>query len=197
MARTVRLPVKTYRQALLSSHYERYLTVLPNDETQFVPGDGDVMSPVVFIGEAPGEQEERLGKPFVGRSGNLLSKLLAHAGLSRRSVFLTNLVKHRPPGNADPDESTATSARVLMRWELQILQPRVVVTLGRFATEVFWQEPTMRNLHGHARKKRLDDGHELINVPMYHPSAGLRSSATRTALYDGFQLLKDVLGRNT
>jgi uracil-DNA glycosylase family 4 len=192
MSRTVRLPKRVYRQARLNTHYESYLTVLPNDTARFVPGEGDVMSDVVFIGEAPGEQEDAAGRPFIG---NLLSKLLNSIGLNRRDVFITNLVKHRPPNNADPDPGTAQSARVLLRWELQILQPRVVVPLGRFATETFYPTPHMQALHGTSREK-LIERHKAIVVPMYHPAAGLRSSAVRRTMYDDFKLLKQVLGRN-
>src|SRR5688572_14426399 len=95
----VRMPKRILVAAQLGTHYESYLKVLPNDETTFVPGDGNVLSDLVIVGEAPGQEEERLGLPFVGKSGNLLSKYLKSIGLNRSDVFITNVVKHRPPDN--------------------------------------------------------------------------------------------------
>jgi uracil-DNA glycosylase family 4 len=194
VARVVRMNKRVYRQALLNTHYESYLRVLPNDEANFVPGDGDVMSPVVFIGEAPGEEEDRLGKPFIGRSGNLLTKLIKHIGMTREEVFITNLVKHRPPNNADPTQLQASAASALMRWELKILKPRVVVPLGRFASSVFYSGMSMQAVAGTCRQKDVD-GLKLWVVPMYHPAAGLRSSVVRGQMYEHIQLITEALER--
>lgn len=198
MGKHVRIPRRVLVAGQLNQHYESYLNVLPatGDQT-FVPGDGNVLSPVVFIGEAPGEQEDRMGKPFIGKSGNLLSKWLKRIGLNRQDVFITNLVKHRPPGNADPSQKQASAARMLMRWELSILKPRVVVPVGRFATEVFYPNPTMAALAGTARTKYLDpnDGCKkpVIVFPMYHPAAALRSASVRETCWEHVDQLGELL----
>jgi uracil-DNA glycosylase len=200
MTRTVRIPRRVYKQALLNTHYESYLKVLElqsweTPDAKFVPGDGDIMSPLVIVGEAPGAEEDRLGKPFVGKSGNLLLKWLKSIGLSRREVFITNLIKYRPPNNADPAETPAAAARALMRWELGILRPQVVVTLGKFASEVFYQNPKMSTLSGTCRKKELYNSADGVwVVPIFHPSYVLRgTSNTRHKALEHFQVVKDVL----
>lgn len=192
MVRTVRVPARAMKELRLGEHYRRYRTVLPNDGTTFVPGEGDVMSKVVIIGEAPGEEEERLGKPFIGKSGNLLSKVLKTVGLSREQVFITNLVKHRPPDNADPTLAQAASARVLMQWEVNILKPKVIVPLGRFATEIFYPSPKMQVLSGTCRRKYVE-GEWYWVTPQYHPSAALRHASVRETLFEHFQSVKQAL----
>lgn len=191
MARTVRVPVRALKEVKLESHYDSYQRAFKNDGT-FVPGEGDVMSPVVFIGEAPGAEEERLGKPFIGPSGNLLTKAIRSIGPGREEVFITNLVKYRPPQNADPTPEQAAAARVMMEWELAILKPRVVVTLGKFATEVFYPTPSMRTLSGTSRVKMLSQVKYRV-VPIYHPSAALRSSNVRELFFEHFQIVKEAI----
>lgn len=191
----VRIPKRAYREAQLATHYSVLYANIMGRNYDIVPGEGDVMSKLVIVGEAPGETEERMGKPFVGKSGNLLMKWLKSVGLSRKDAFITNLIKHRPPGNADPTEKEAQAARVLMRWEIAIINPRVVVTLGRFATEVFYPNPSMRSLSGTCRVKdnRNHGGCQMLVVPVYHPSAALRSSATRARAYEDFKQVKVAL----
>jgi uracil-DNA glycosylase family 4 len=196
--RTVKLASHKCKRARLETHYESYLKVLPNDNTVFVKGEGDIMSKVVFVGEAPGGEEERLGKPFVGKSGNLLIKWLKSVGLSREEVFITNVVKHRPLNNQlNLNEAQLAAARQLMRWELRILKPAVVVTLGRYATEVFYPKPHMGTLSGTCRKKYLDpaDGckEPVWALPIYHPSSALRSSKVRHEAEEHIQTLRDLL----
>jgi uracil-DNA glycosylase family 4 len=186
---------RALRQAQLNTHYRSTYTNVMGRNYGIVPGDGNVLADVVFIGEAPGETEERMGKPFIGKSGNLLSKLMKSIGLRRQDVFITNLVKHRPPGNADPTPREAQAARVLMRWELAILKPKIVVTLGRFATEVFYPNPQMSVLAGTCRVKdnRNHEGVQSLVIPMYHPAAGLRSSKIRELMYEQMHVLRDAV----
>lgn len=196
MTRVVRMNRRVYRQAQLDTHYESYRNVFPHEVGTFVPGDGDPLSRIVIVGEAPGAEEDRLGKPFIGPSGNLLSKWLKSVGLNRRNVFVTNLLKQRPPNNADPTNEQASAAVVLMRWELLLLKPEVVVTLGRFATSVFYPNPRISTLSGTCRKKDYGptpDSAKTWVVPIFHPSAALRSSSTRRLAAEHFQVVQQFV----
>lgn len=191
----VRISRRIWKQVRLDTHYEHTYPNAMNNGKEVVRGEGDVNSPIVIIGEAPGEEEERLGRPFVGASGNLLKKWIRWEEIRHAEPFFTNLLKHRPPNNADPTEEEAQKARVLMKWELAILRPRIVVTLGKFATEVFYPNPTMRVLSGTARVKRLagEPEFEAIVIPIYHPSAALRVSSVRDRAQKDFHQVRRQL----
>lgn len=193
----VKVSSRAFRWAQLNTHYtDVYLKAMGREPIpKVVPGDGDPLSDVVIIGEAPGETEDRMGKPFVGKSGNLLIKLLKSVDMHRDELFITNLIKQRPPDNADPTPKEAQAARVLMRWELAILKPQIVVTMGRFATEIFYPDPKMSVLAGTCRVKdnRNHGGVESLVIPMYHPSAGLRSSKIRSIMYEQMSVLRQAV----
>ncbi len=137
--------------------------------TKTVPGDGPVDAPILFIGEAPGFHEDRQGRPFIGPSGKLLDDLLDSIGMSRADVFVTNVVKCRPPGNRDPlpDEVTTCTSTYLQR-QIEIINPRMIVTLGRFSMERYFPGEKISKIHGQAKRA---DGR--IYFPMYHPAAAL------------------------
>jgi len=142
----------------------------------------------MLIGEGPGWHEDQQGKPFVGASGKFLSELLTHAGLSREDVFITNVVKCRPPGNRDPlpDEIEACSGYLAR--QMNLINPDVVVTLGRFSMARFFPGERISKIHGQAKEV----GKRLI-VPMYHPAAALHQSALRATIQEDFDTLPKLL----
>jgi uracil-DNA glycosylase len=147
---------------------------------QAVPGDGSGESGILFLGEAPGYNEDVQGRPFVGAAGQLLDELLQGIGLDRSKVFITNVVRHRPPENRDPLPGEVTACDVWLRRHLEILRPRVIVTLGRHAMYKFFPTESISRVHGKVRKTAENGG--LTVFPMYHPAAALHQPALRTAL---------------
>lgn len=153
--------------------------------TQLVMGDGNAEASIVFIGEAPGKQEDEQGLPFVGASGKFLNEMLAAAGLKRDDVYITNIVKYRPPNNRDPlPEEKREFWPYLMR-QLEIIQPKVVITLGRHSGAAFIPDLVISRDHGHARKVTYHDN-EFLVIPLYHPAAALYNGSMRQVLIDDF-----------
>lgn len=153
--------------------------------TQLVIGDGNVDTDIVFIGEAPGRQEDEQGLPFVGASGKFLNEMLASAGLKRDDVYITNIVKYRPPNNRDPEpEEKAAFWPYLMR-QLEIIQPKVIVTLGRHSGMAFIPDLRISRDHGRARRVKYHES-EFLVIPLYHPAAALYNGAMRQTLIDDF-----------
>ena len=152
---------------------------------QAVPGDGSGESGIFFLGEAPGYHEDLQGKPFVGAAGQFLDELLAGIGLDRRKVFITNVVRHRPPENRDPLPEEVAACDIWLRRHLDVLRPRVIVTLGRHAMGKFFPGESISRIHG--RPRRTADG--LVIFPVYHPAAALHQPALRDALVADFAAL--------
>jgi uracil-DNA glycosylase len=145
--------------------------------TNMVPGEGGASAEVMFVGEAPGATEDREGRPFCGRAGRLLDEALAAAGLERERVYITNVVKARPPGNRDPSAGEVAHWLPWLEAELALVQPALVVPLGRHALTHFVPRAKISELHGrptHARGRAL--------YPLYHPAAALRSTQLRETL---------------
>ena len=157
--------------------------------TQLVMGDGNPDADIVFIGEAPGKQEDEKGLPFVGASGRFLNEMLEAAGLVRSDVYITNIVKYRPPNNRDPlPEEKQEFWPYLMR-QLEIIQPKVVITLGRHSGAAFIPDLRISQDHGHARKVTYHE-HEFLVIPLYHPAAALYNGSMRQTLIDDFLAAK-------
>lgn len=157
--------------------------------TQLVIGDGNPDADIVFIGEAPGKQEDEQGLPFVGASGKFLNEMLAAAGLKREDVYITNIVKYRPPNNRDPlPEEKREFWPYLMR-QLEIIKPKVVITLGRHSGAAFIPDLVISKDHGHARTVKYH-GYEFLVIPLYHPAAALYNGAMRQVLIDDFLAAK-------
>jgi DNA polymerase len=156
--------------------------------THMVPGEGSVTAPVMFVGEAPGATEDALGRPFVGRAGHLLDELLGAAGLERAAVYITNVVKARPPGNRDPHADEVAHHMPWLETELAIVRPRLVVTLGRHALAHFTRGLKISEVHGRELTAR---GRTLF--PLYHPAAGLRSPALKATLFEDARALGAAL----
>src|SRR5690242_11538939 len=147
-----------------------------------VPGEGSPHAEVLFIGEAPGFHEDRQGRPFVGPAGQFLNELLGSVGLDRSSVFITNVVKHRPPENRDPLPDEIAACSDYLTRQIAALNPKVIVTLGRFSMARFFPGAKISAIHGQARKI---DGR--VVVAMYHPAAALHQQTLRQTVIDDFK----------
>ena len=153
--------------------------------TNHVPGSGNPDAEIVFIGEAPGAQEDLQGLPFVGNSGKLLDKLLNTIKVPRSDVFICNILKHRPPENRDPLPEEIKVCTPYLKAQLKIIKPKLIITLGRFAMNYFFPEESISKNHGQVRKIIWQEL-PLIIIPVYHPSAGLRNGAMLKSLQEDF-----------
>ena len=158
--------------------------------TQLVLGDGDPNADVVFIGEAPGAKEDQIGKPFVGAAGKFLDEMLASIKLDRSTVYITNIVKYRPPGNRDPLPEEITAFKPYLMRQLDIIKPKLVVFLGRHAMNVFLPELKISRAHGRAFRKN-----GLVYMPLYHPAAALYNGGLREQLLDDFAGIPAVIAK--
>jgi len=164
------------------------LCELSRSRNHAVPGEGNIHSRIMFIGEGPGRHEDQQGRPFVGNAGKFLNELLAKAGLEREDVFITNVVKCRPPGNRDPLPDEIAACSTYLERQMKAIDPDVVVTLGRFSMAKFFPGERISRIHGQAKKI----GRRLV-VPMYHPAAALHQAALRGAIEDDFAKLPKML----
>jgi len=160
--------------------------------TQSVPGEGSFDAQVVFVGEAPGFHEDQRGIPFCGAAGKLLDKLLALAQLERGDVFITNVLKHRPSGNRDPLPSEIEACRSFLDRQIEIIEPKIIVTLGRFSMAKFLPNALISQVHGQPRFVEFG-GKEWIVIPMYHPAAALRNGKIMVAEQEDFIKLGEFL----
>jgi uracil-DNA glycosylase family 4 len=156
-----------------------------------VPGEGPADAKILFIGEGPGFNENELGRPFVGQAGKFLDELLSHAGLNRTEVFITNVVKCRPPGNRDPLPEELYACNSYLDRQIELINPDVIVTLGRFSMAKFIPNARISEIHGKA--SRLQD--RLI-VAMYHPAAALHQPNLKSVVIADFEALKNKIDSN-
>lgn len=163
--------------------------------THPVPGFGNPEAAIVFIGEAPGAEEDKQGLPFVGNSGKLLDKLLNTIKVPRSDVFICNILKHRPPGNRDPLPIEMKVCTPYLKAQLKIIKPKVVITLGRFAMNYFFPGESISKIRGQVRKIIWQDI-PLTIIPVYHPSAGLRNGAMLKSLQEDFLSIGNYLSIN-
>src|SRR5688500_18397089 len=159
--------------------------------TNMVPGEGAPDAEVMLVGEAPGASEDKQGRPFVGRAGKLLEQLLEAAGLQREDVYITNVVKARPPDNRDPKAGEVAHHMPWLEAELALIQPRLVIPLGRHALSHFSDDTRISEVHG---TELTEKGRSLF--PMYHPAAALRGGGLRDVLFEDAEKLKAVLDRD-
>jgi DNA polymerase len=156
-----------------------------------VPGEGNPNAEVMFVGEAPGFYEDQQGRPFVGAAGQFLDELLGCAGLARKDVFITNVVKHRPPGNRDPEPDELEACDGYLRAQIAAINPLLIVTLGRFSLAKFVPNVrAMRDVHGRA----MPYGDRTI-VAMYHPAAALHQGSLRSVCEQDFRALPMIIAR--
>ncbi len=153
-----------------------------------VPGEGPDDAPLMLIGEGPGFYEDRQGRPFVGRSGELLEKLLASIGLARRDVFIANVVKCRPPDNRDPLPDEIEACRPYLDRQIELIRPRLVITLGRISMGRYFPGQSITRIHGQIRRVGETD-----YVPMFHPAAALRNPQWMTAIQQDFARLAPLV----
>jgi uracil-DNA glycosylase len=159
-----------------------------------VPGEGDPSTEVMFVGEGPGQNEDREGRPFVGRAGGLLVNLLGHIGWGRNDVFITNIVKCRPPGNRDPEPDEIAACAPYLRRQLEVLDPAIVVTLGRHSMGRFMPGARISQAHGTTRLADPTTGARDATVfAMYHPAAALRTPSIERESYEDVARIPGVL----
>jgi uracil-DNA glycosylase len=156
--------------------------------TNPVPGEGSATAAVVIVGEAPGASEDKEGRPFVGRAGRLLDQVLAEAGLRREDVFITNVVKARPPGNRDPRADEVAHHLPWLDAQLEVIRPRLVVPLGRHALKRFAPDARIAESHGRVLQR---SGRTLF--PMYHPAAALHNPSLKATLVEDAWALRAAL----
>ncbi len=153
-----------------------------------VPGDGPEKVSIMFIGEAPGWHENQQGKPFVGPAGQFLDELLGYINLKRKDVYITNVIKCRPPENRDPLPDEINACADYLDRQIAILKPKVIVTLGRYSMAKFFGQESISRIHGQARKRG-----DVIVFPMYHPAAALHQPRLRNDLINDIKKLPDIL----
>jgi len=159
--------------------------------TQGVPGDGSANSKIVFIGEAPGKNEDLEGRPFVGAAGKFLNEMLANINLKREDIYITNVVKYRPPGNRDPLPEEVESCAKWLEEELNIIKPKLIIFLGRHALQHFFPNEKISLVHGKILKKKTKIGDTFF--ALYHPAAALYNGSMRDILIEDFKKIPRVL----
>ena len=163
--------------------------------TQVVFGSGDPGADLMFVGEAPGFHEDKQGVPFVGAAGKLLDQLLSGIGLTRLDVYVANVIKCRPPGNRDPMPEEIEACEGHLWKQIELIQPRVVATLGNFATKLLSGRPTgITRVHGQEQETALG-GRRVLLYPLYHPAAALYTPRMLDVLKSDFARLPELLGR--
>jgi uracil-DNA glycosylase len=156
--------------------------------THGVPGEGPYDADIMLVGEGPGFNEDKQGRPFVGAAGRFLEELLAVAHLKRADVYITNVVKHRPPSNRDPEPGELVACRLYLDRQIALIEPKVIVTLGRYSLGTFFPGDKISTVHGRIRER---DGRHFFN--MYHPAAALHQQALRQTLLDDMKRLADFI----
>jgi uracil-DNA glycosylase family 4 len=161
---------------------------LAQGRTMAVPGEGPENAVIMFIGEGPGFHEDRQGKPFVGAAGQFLNELLQSIGLQRADVYITNVVKCRPPGNRDPQPAEIEACRAFLDRQVALIRPQVIVTLGRYSMARAFPGEKISAIHGQPRKVG-----DIVYVPMFHPAAALHQPSLRKTVEEDFARLPKIL----
>jgi DNA polymerase len=165
---------------------------LAKNATNLVMGVGNADAQIVFIGEAPGKNEDLQGEPFVGAAGKFLDEMLGLAGMKRTDVYITNIVKYRPPNNRDPlpDEKKAFWPFLLK--EIDVIKPKIIATLGRHSMEYFLPDMRISAVHGQPKRIRLGSD-KVVILPLFHPAAALYNSSMRETLISDFQAVPKII----
>ncbi|MAF85125.1 MAG: uracil-DNA glycosylase [Dehalococcoidales bacterium] len=161
---------------------------LTKNRTRVVPGDGLEDADLMFIGEAPGRYEDQQGIPFVGPAGLFLEQLLASINLRREQVYITNVIKCRPPNNRDPLPSEVHNCREWLDRQIEIINPKIVVTLGRYSMAMFFSGKSISKIHGTAQKRG-----DIIYYAMYHPAAALHQQSLRRVIEEDMLKIPSLL----
>ena len=167
---------------------------LQEGATNLVFGAGDPAAEIMFIGEGPGYWEDQKGKPFVGNAGKFLDQLLHSIKLPREVVFITNVVNYRPPENRDPLPEEMAAFQPYVDKMIDVIKPKIIVTLGRFSMAKFIPGVKISDVHG--KEKTIDwKGRKIVIIPMYHPAAGLRNGEVKRRTIEDFSKIPDILSR--
>ena len=158
--------------------------------TKVVPGEGSEEADIIFIGEAPGWHEDQQGRPFVGPAGQYLDQLLASINLNRKQVYIANVIKCRPQGNRDPLPSEILNCRQWLERQIELIHPRMIVTLGRYSMAMFFPNKSISKIHGTAEKRD-----NVIYYAMYHPAAALHQQSLRRAVEEDMLKIPSLLAQ--
>ena len=168
---------------------------LSETRNRVVFGAGNADADLMFVGEAPGAEEDRQGLPFVGRAGAFLTDLLKGIELNREDVFVANVLKCRPPGNRDPQPEEIDSCRPYLEKQVELIQPRVIATLGNFSTKLLTANPTGITKVRGTPQEHLIGGRWVYMLPLFHPAAGLRTPRVAEQLREDFRRIPDLLAQ--
>ncbi len=166
---------------------------LKKTATQAVPGVGSAEAEIVFIGEAPGKKEDEQGEPFVGAAGKFLNEMLGLINLKREDIYITNIVKYRPPNNRDPLPEEKSACRTWLLEELKIISPKLIIFLGRHAMNNFFPDLQISKAHGKLLVKPFKGMSTKYFFPLYHPAAALYNGSMREILIEDFKKIPKVL----
>jgi uracil-DNA glycosylase family 4 len=165
-----------------------------------VLGEGNHDAKIMFIGEAPGENEAKTGRPFCGRAGKLLDELLASIDLPRADVYITNIVKDRPPANRDPLPEEINLYAPFLDRQIDIIKPKIIATLGRFSMAYIMERYGLKNkldtigrLHGRSFLATTPEGYSFLLIPLYHPAAAIYNQSQKATLFEDFKILKEMV----
>jgi DNA polymerase len=161
---------------------------LAKTANNMVFGDGNIDADIVFIGEAPGKNEDLQGLPFVGAAGKFLDEMLAHIGLKRGDVYITNIVKYRPPNNRDPLPDEKTAFLPYLQRQLAVIKPKLVITLGRHSLNCFLPDLSISQVHGQPKRFKGQ-----VYLPLFHPAAALYNGGMRQTLVEDFAKIPAIL----
>jgi len=166
---------------------------LKNQATQAVPGTGSADANIIFIGEAPGKKEDELGEPFVGAAGKFLNEMLSEIKMSREDVYITNIVKYRPPNNRDPLPQEVVDCWTWLLEQINFIEPKLIVFLGRHALNRFFPGEQISKVHGKLLKKKFKNMNTENFFALYHPAAALYNGSMRETLLDDFKKLPKII----
>ena len=162
--------------------------------TQLVYGEGDVDANIVFVGEAPGKKEDEQGRPFVGAAGKFLNEMLGNIGIKRDDVYITNIVKYRPPDNRDPRPEEKQAFWPFLVRQLNVIQPKLVVTLGRHSMGYFLPNIKISEVHGELAQIKIGDRIQAV-LPLFHPAAAMYNGGLRQTLLNDFAKIPEIIKR--
>jgi DNA polymerase len=193
-------PPDERREELISVYREMcdsHACPLKAVRTKLVFGAGNANADLMFVGEAPGANEDKQGLPFVGRAGKLLDDLLAEVGIQRSDTFVTNVICCRPPGNRDPLPEEIEACKPYLFRKIELIEPKVICTLGNFATKLLTGDPSgITRVHGRPQEREVG-GRVVLLFPIFHPAAALRTDAIKQLLREDFAKLPALLAEHT
>lgn len=193
---TKQAQLEAIRQQIIS---DQVAPELAKQAANMVFGEGNPDAAVVFIGEAPGKFEDQTGRPFVGAAGKFLDEMLGMIGMKRSDIYITNIVKYRPPNNRDPLPEEKKAFLPYLQAQLEVIQPKIVATLGRHSMNCFLPDLQISKVHGEPKRIRIqmkehsDETLELVILPLFHPAAALYNGGMRQTLIDDFSRLPQIL----